>query len=74
MHNFLKMRAWRNNLCAIPLGRARAGSLFEGCPDVDPDNPMSVRRVRLSGEVGSPIDFHGGCRFAPRCLMARERL
>ena len=48
-------------------------ALLSSIPDVDPDNPMSVRRVRLSGEMGSPIGFHGGCRFAPRCPMAEER-
>ena len=48
-------------------------ALLSSIPDVNPDNPMSTRRVRLSGEVGSPIGFHDGCRFAPRCPMAEER-
>ena len=48
-------------------------ALLSSIPDVNPDNPMSARRVRLSGEVGSPIGFHDGCRFAPRCPMAEER-
>ena len=48
-------------------------ALLSSIPDVDPDNPMSARRVRLKGEVGSPIDFQCGCRFAPRCPLAEER-
>ena len=48
-------------------------ALLSSIPDVNPDNPMSARRVRLSGEVGSPTGFHDGCRFAPRCPMAEER-
>ena len=48
-------------------------ALLSSIPDVDPDNPMSERRVRLKGEVGSPIDFQCGCRFAPRCPLAEER-
>ena len=48
-------------------------ALLSSIPDVDPDNPMSARRVRLSGEVGSPIGLQGGCRFAPRCPLAVER-
>ena len=48
-------------------------ALLSSIPDVDPDNPMSTRRVRLSGEVGSPVDFQCGCRFAPRCPLAEER-
>ena len=48
-------------------------ALLSSIPDVNPDNPMSARRVRLSGEVGSPIGFHDVCRFAPRCPMAEER-
>lgn len=47
-------------------------ALLSSIPDVDPDNPMSARRVRLSGEVGSPIGLQGGCRFAPRCPLADE--
>ncbi|WP_298780533.1 oligopeptide/dipeptide ABC transporter ATP-binding protein, partial [uncultured Fretibacterium sp.] len=48
-------------------------ALLSSIPDVDPDNPMRERRVRLKGEVGSPIDFQCGCRFAPRCPLVEER-
>lgn len=48
-------------------------ALLSSIPDVDPDNPMSARRVRLAGEVGSPINIPPGCRFALRCPLAEER-
>ena len=48
-------------------------ALLSSIPDVDPDNPMRERRVRLKEEVGSPIDFQCGCRFAPRCPLVEER-
>lgn len=31
-----------------------------------------MQRVKLIGELQSPIDPEPGCRFAKRCLYARE--
>ena len=31
-----------------------------------------MQRVKLTGELTSPIDPQPGCRFAKRCLYARE--
>ena len=31
-----------------------------------------MQRVKLSGELQSPIDPEPGCRFAKRCLYAQE--
>ncbi|NLL37811.1 MAG: ABC transporter ATP-binding protein [Fretibacterium sp.] len=44
-------------------------ALLSSIPDVDPDNPLSGRRIKLSGEVTSPIGAPKGCRFAPRCPL-----
>lgn len=42
-------------------------ALLSSIPDIDPDNPVRSRRIRLSGEVESPFGPADSCRFAPRC-------
>lgn len=48
-------------------------ALLSAIPSVDLDNPMSSRRIRLDGEVTSPINPKPGCRFAKRCKYAIPR-
>lgn len=48
-------------------------ALLSGIPSIDLDNPMSARRIRLEGEVTSPINPKPGCRFAKRCRYATPR-
>ncbi len=48
-------------------------ALLSAIPSIDLDNPMSSRRIRLEGEVTSPINPTLGCRFAKRCKYATSR-
>ncbi len=45
-------------------------SLIEAIPDPDPQNRFSLRRVP-GGEPPDPTDPPEGCRFNPRCHVAR---
>ena len=38
----------------------------------EPSVHRKMQRVKLTGELTSPIDPQPGCRFAKRCLYARE--
>jgi peptide/nickel transport system ATP-binding protein len=38
----------------------------------EPSAHRKMQRVKLTGELTSPIDPQPGCRFAKRCLYARE--
>jgi oligopeptide/dipeptide ABC transporter ATP-binding protein len=46
-------------------------ALIESIPHADPGRPMS--RIRLLGEIPSPVNPPSGCRFHPRCPVAIER-
>lgn len=37
-----------------------------------PDIDIQRERILLKGEISSPIEPKPGCRFAPRCLFAKE--
>jgi len=45
-------------------------ALLSAIPSIDLDHPM--QRIRLKGEITSPIDPKPGCRFAARCQYATE--
>lgn len=45
-------------------------ALLSAIPVPDPNIPM--KRVALTGEITSPINIGEGCRFAKRCLYAKE--
>jgi peptide/nickel transport system ATP-binding protein len=45
-------------------------ALLSAIPVPDPD--FEARRITLKGELTSPIEPAPGCRFAKRCLRARE--
>ena len=45
--------------------------LLSAVPEIDPR--ARRERIRLRGEVPSPIDPPGGCRFHPRCAFAEPR-
>jgi oligopeptide/dipeptide ABC transporter ATP-binding protein len=46
-------------------------ALIEAIPRPDPARRMS--RVRLTGEIPSPVNPPSGCRFHPRCPVAIDR-
>lgn len=45
-------------------------ALLSAIPVPDPD--IKMQRIQLKGEVTSPINMKAGCRFAKRCLFAKE--
>lgn len=45
-------------------------ALLSAIPTVDIDHPKE--RIKLKGELVSPINPEPGCRFAPRCIYATE--
>ncbi|OWZ83696.1 oligopeptide ABC transporter ATP-binding protein OppF [Natranaerobius trueperi] len=42
-------------------------ALLSAIPSIDLENPMSSRRIKMDGEIPSPINPKDGCRFASRC-------
>ena len=47
-------------------------ALFSANPEPDPRKKL--RRIPLKGEVSTPIDPPPGCRFYPRCWLAKQGL
>lgn len=47
-------------------------ALLSAIPSTDLDNPIRNRRIRIEGEIGSPVNPTPGCRFAGRCPWTKE--
>lgn len=47
-------------------------ALLSSIPIPDPEQERKKTRIPIEGEIPSPINPPPGCKFAPRCKMARE--
>jgi len=63
--------ATSEELCSNPL-HPYTQALISAIPSIDPDNSMKDRRIRMRGEVPSPINPRPVCRFADRCIYSRK--
>lgn len=58
-------------LCNHPI-HPYTKTLISAVPIPDPDKTRSRQRLLLEGEIPSPIDPPGGCRFHTRCPYAKD--
>jgi peptide/nickel transport system ATP-binding protein len=47
-------------------------ALFSAVPSADPEVNKTRRRLKVHGDPPSPVDPRPGCRFAPRCFLAKD--
>ena len=87
-HDLGVVRSLCDRVVVMYLGRVveegRTGDIFAGprhpytnallaaCPLPDPVRARSRKRATLTGDVPSPVNPPSGCRFHPRCPVARE--
>ncbi len=70
MGNLVEL-ATSEELCINPL-HPYTRTLISAIPGIDLDNSMNDRRIRMKGEIPSPINPRSACRFAGRCIHFEE--
>ena len=48
-------------------------ALLSAVPFADPDASRARNRIKLSGDVPSPMSTQAGCKFASRCAHCTQR-